>query len=190
MSFDPSDEELMLLYQHGNDAAGAMLFDRYQRPVFGYILRILRNRSDAEEVVQNVFLRMHECREQYRCDGRFRGWIFRIATTQSYNFLVTRTRDNGCRISMEDGDSAVEVRSNECNPCESLQVTIMADRLEQAIENLPVEYRTIFLLRQKQGLSYEEISNILKKSEDSLRVQFHRARKALYQAIKPWLEEE
>jgi len=197
MPRDPSDEELMLLYQHDNQAAGSMLFERYQGPVLGYLQRMLGTRWEAEEALQEAFLKVHERREQYTGRGSFAGWIYRIATHASLDRLRRKTRrPEGCVIPLtgdEPGEGAsggVAVADGRDNPRDAACAGELAGRIETAIGNLPPPLRTVFLLRQKAGLGYEEIESILGEPGSRLRVRFHRARKMLYQELKAELAVE
>jgi RNA polymerase sigma-70 factor (ECF subfamily) len=199
MARDPSDEELMLLYQHDNQAAGAMLFERYQGPVLGYLQRMLGTRWEAEEALQEAFLKVHERREQYTGRGSFAGWIYRIATHASLDRLRRKNRRPEGHVIPLNGDSpeegvsgGVAVADGHENPREAASGLELAEKIEAAIGNLPPPLRTVFLLRQKAGLGYEEIESILGEPGSRLRVRFHRARKALYEELRAELalEEE
>jgi len=192
MPTDPSDEELMLLYQHDNAAAGAMLFERYQGPLFGYLVRTLGNRSEAEEVLQDVFLKVHERRGQYLSRGKVKGWLYRIAANDCVDRLRRRSRrPEGHVISLngddEGGTAMSEHRTADrgSTPRDAASESELEDRLENAIGALPESQRMVFLLRQRGGLEYGEISSILSVPEGRLRVQFHRARRFLFEKLKP-----
>lgn len=180
---DPSDEELMLLYRHGNLAAATMLFDRYQAPLLGYLRRMLGDATEAEDVLQDVFLRVHEARETFAGRGCFAGWLYRIATNLCHN-RFERSPQARLRAVPLGGDE----RDPGDSPREALSGAELAGRAEAAIRNLPLPYRTVFLLRQRQGLSYEQLATVLDESEGALRVRFHRARHMLYDALAPYLD--
>jgi RNA polymerase sigma-70 factor (ECF subfamily) len=197
MGRDPSDEELMLLYQHDNQAAGSMLFERYQGPLLGYLQRMLGTRWEAEEALQEAFLKVHERREQYTGRGSFGGWIYRIATHGCLDRMRRKNRRpeghviplNGDGVE-EDSDHGVVVPDRHENPREAACGLELGEKIEAAIERLPPSLRTVFLLRQKAGLGYEEIESILGEPGGRLRVRFHRARKALYQELRADLAPE
>lgn len=193
MRRDPSDEELMLLYQHDNQAAGSMLFDRYQGPLLGYLQRMLGTRWEAEEALQDVFLKLHERREQYSGRGNFAGWIYRIATNRCLDHLRMKSRRPEGHVIPLNGDSGeegtpggiqVHVPDRKDNPRDSVYELEVRGKIEAAIGRLSPPLRTVFLLRQRAGLGYEEIESILGEPEGRLRVRFHRARQALYRELR------
>jgi RNA polymerase sigma-70 factor (ECF subfamily) len=199
MQRDPSDEELMLLYQHDSQAAGSMLFERYQGPLLGYLQRMLRTRWEAEEALQEAFLKVHEKRAQYSGRGSFAGWVYRIATHTCLDRMRRQKRRPEGRVIPLNGDSQEEhsaqgvvVPDGQDNPRETASEHELREKIETAIERLSSELRTVFLLRQKAGLGYGEIESILGEPEGRLRVRFHRARKALYEDLRAELaiEEE
>jgi RNA polymerase sigma-70 factor (ECF subfamily) len=188
---DLSDEELILLYQHDNRAAGAMLFERYEGPLLGYLRRMLGDGSEAEEVLQEVFLKVHENRCQYAGHGKFSSWIYQIATNACRDRATRRRGRPEGHVIWLDGDAsrnserlAAEAWNTQQNPREAAYEAELRERIERAILGLPQPYRTVFLLRQRAGLGYEEISSILGVPENRLRVQFHRARRMLFDEVK------
>lgn len=188
------------MYQHGNLACAAMLLDRYQQPLLGYLRRLSGSPEDAEDLLQDVFLKVHEARESFAGRGAFAGWLYRIATHECYNHLKRKRRlENGRMLNFDEQAPAESeppvhqvhnVHDVHETPREALSSVELAAHIEQAITALPLPYRTIFLLRQKQELSYEQIAAILNEPEGRLRVQFHRARQMLFSALAPYLPDK
>lgn len=194
MRLDLGDDDLMRQYQDGNLAAGGVLFERHQSPLLGYLRRLVGSLSDAEDLLQEVFLKAHQARGQYVAQGQFRSWLYKIATNSAYNHLENQQQLWNRRvISINDGDESdegaarIEPPDTKDTPREALEGQELAAAIERAIENLPLRSRTVFLLRQKQKLPYSAIAEIVNEPEQRLRVQYHRARKALFEEAQPWL---
>jgi RNA polymerase sigma-70 factor (ECF subfamily) len=163
---DDSDERLMLRYQEGDVQAFEQLLERHRKKLFGYLLRMLRNREQAEDAFQEVFLRIVKSRMRYQPSATFTQWMYTIA----HNLCVDRFRRSGIvktesmdKSEGEDSDRSLADRLASSNPSpeESAASAEQRSVLEGAIMSLSPDNREVFLLRERQGLSFKEIARSL-----------------------------
>ncbi|MEX0601864.1 MAG: sigma-70 family RNA polymerase sigma factor [Bacteroidota bacterium] len=169
-----SDQELVDAVRQGQEAAFNEVVRRYQERVYGVVRRFMGSHDDADDVVQEVFVRAYEGFGSFRGDSSLFTWLYRIAVNQSLNAL--RGRNIGKFFRLEEiGDE--EDRTTE-RPDETLERSENRSLIEQAVARLPERQKTVFLLRYYEKLSYEEISRILNTSVGGLKANyFHAVRK-------------
>ena len=156
---------------------------QYATKVFGLALNLTRNRQDAEEVLQDVFLTVVQKIESFRGEAKLSTWIYRIATNTALMKLRKRPKIQTIPLEEELGPAMTEegviaerVRDWTRLPPEELERKELAQRIEQAIGQLPPEYRSVFVLRDVEGLSAEEACEVLNLSVAALKSRLHRAR--------------
>ncbi|MFB3140104.1 MAG: RNA polymerase sigma factor [Candidatus Acidiferrales bacterium] len=183
-----TDEEWMLRLQAGDDHAFDHLLGKYRAPVVHFVYRLVREPALAEELAQEVFLRVFRARRSYRPRAKFTTWLFRIATNVALNAL----RDGRMRrwgetsIDAEDADPQVAQLSAPGPTAE--QRLLEAERARQiraAVESLPEKQRLAVLLHKYQDLDYAEIAPILGCSESALKSLLFRAYEALRVKLRP-----
>jgi RNA polymerase sigma-70 factor (ECF subfamily) len=183
-----TDEEWMLRLQAGDDHAFDHLLGKYRAPVVHFVYRLVREPALAEELAQEVFLRVFRARRSYRPRAKFTTWLFRIATNVALNAL----RDGRMRrwgetsIDAEDADPQVAQLSAPGPTAE--QRLLEAERARQiraAVESLPEKQRLAVLLHKYQDLDYAEIAPILGCSESALKSLLFRAYEALWVKLRP-----
>ncbi len=183
-----TDEEWMLRLQAGDDHAFDHLLGKYRAPVVHFVYRLVREPALAEELAQEVFLRVFRARRNYRPRAKFTTWLFRIATNVALNAL----RDGRMRrwgetsIDAEDADPQVAQLSAPGPTAE--QRLLEAERARQiraAVESLPEKQRLAVLLHKYQDLDYAEIAPILGCSESALKSLLFRAYEALRVKLRP-----
>ncbi len=169
-----SDSELMVALCRGDEEAFSEIMQRFSKPVYSLLLRMLGSEDDAEELLQVTFCRVYRYRANYDPDRPLVTWIFTIASNLAKKEWRRRSRWNS--VPLENTVvSTMEVDSpHSLEGSRDLQL-----RLESAIAGLPRHYREPFLLREKEGLSYEEISEILKIRIGTVKSRINRARAAL-----------
>jgi len=157
MTSGPSDEELMLAYGAGDAAAFDALYARHRGAVFRYLRRQAGNAAIAEEIFQDVWLRLIDARASYAPRAKFTTWLFTIA----HNRLMDHFRANArAALVSYDDDPIDDVAADTPRPDESLARKRDAARLLAAIEALPAAQREAFLLQQEGELSLEEIAAV------------------------------
>jgi RNA polymerase sigma-70 factor (ECF subfamily) len=170
------DARLMLAFRDGDRRAFDALFARYTPRVLTFLTRLVRDRARAEELTQDVFVRIYNAADRYEPKARFSTWIFGIAHNLGLNELARAHRR------YERGDTPLE-ELGASDPAPGADEQVEADelrvRLERALAKLPDRQRAALLLRSEQGLAYEEIAGALDASVSSVKSLIHRARETL-----------
>jgi RNA polymerase sigma-70 factor (ECF subfamily) len=155
---------------------------RFERPVYGLILRMVRDPSTAEELAQDVFLKAYRRLDSYDPERRFGSWLFKIAHNTTIDHLRRSAPD---LVSLEAGDeeggglAAVLADGSAENPEAAAERGDLARDLDRAISVLRPEYREVVVLRHQEGLAYEEISEAMGLPLGTIKTHLHRARKEL-----------
>jgi len=187
-----TDEELILLVQQGQNQAFDILVGRYKNRLYSYLYRLLGNESEAEEFAQEAFVRAYMHADKYRTIARFSTWLYTIATNLVRNRIrnIKRrpktismwTEDNGG----EDG-RWVDIKDESPNPEETMDQRKLQELIQQAIEKIPSRYRPSFVLREINGLSYEEIAATTGLKLGTVRSRINRGRMHFKKAVSPLL---
>lgn len=174
--------------QHNDEKAFAKLMQRYKRPVYHVILKMVRNVDDAEDLTIESFAKAFRSLHKFKKDFTFSTWLFRIATNNTIDYirkkrLNTLSIDN--TFTDSDGDSvSIDVEDENLNPQE---VTIKAQKEELMrvfVDKLPPKYQKLVRLRYFHELSYEEIAEELEAPLGTVKAQLHRARELMYEMVK------
>jgi RNA polymerase sigma-70 factor (ECF subfamily) len=176
---DAPDEDalLMLALRAGDSTAFDALFRRWAAPLLRYLERMLRDAGAAEELVQEVFLRVHGARERYQPQARFSTWLYRIATNLALNEL-RRPRRREAHASVDEPDGPALAADGPA-PEAALDARRLAARVEQELARLPERQRAALCLSAVEGLSYADVAAALEISESAVKALVHRARTAL-----------
>jgi len=179
------DEELVKLFiQDKNTEALTKLLNRYLDRIYRCALRITRNQSDAEEVVQEVFLTLVKKLDTFRGESKFSSWLYRITINASYMHIRAEKKHES-ELSLDNyapyderGTLMGKVASKDWSdkPEEVLLSKEAIDIIEKAIDELPEPYRIVFHLRDIEGLSNEEVAKVLELSVPAVKSRLHRAR--------------
>jgi len=184
-----TDLELMLRVREGDAHSFEELLRRYRVPLVSYFVRMLRDRALAEDLAQEVFLRVYKARERYQPEARFTTWLYRIATNLALNAL--RDRKPEALLSEEenpDGEPRMERFVDPQPSVEEQLVEIDRQRLiRQAVEALPPNQRAAVILHKYQEVDYRQIAGILKVSESAVKSLLFRAYEALRVRLEPLL---
>src|ERR1700732_2126884 len=188
-----SDVQLMLDVKAGDEQSFALLLQRYRSPLVNFLYRMVRNREQAEDLAQEVFVRVYRARADYVPSAKFTTWLFRIATNLALNSLRD-TRHQRMEISL---DAPVTADSEEGDE-RTLDVAAKLQEIEQhlveearkamirhAIDKLPEKQRAAVLLHKYQELDYGEIAKILSCSESALKSLLFRAYETLRVELAP-----
>jgi RNA polymerase sigma-70 factor (ECF subfamily) len=187
-----SDLELVEALKRGNSECFEELLKRYTEKVHNLAMRITRNEEDAEEVLQDVFVTVHNKIDKFEGKSAFSSWLYRV--TANTAFMKLRKRRQTPSVSLEDfgttiKESWVSKRSEDCDVDYISSRHEMRKALEEAIEKLPEEYRAIFLLRDVDGLSSQEVGEILDISVPAVKSRLHRSRVMLRKRLQKYYEE-
>jgi RNA polymerase sigma-70 factor (ECF subfamily) len=171
------DVRLMLAFRAGDGEAFDTLFRRWAAPLLRYLNRMVRDLAAAEELVQEVFLRVHRSRERYSPDARFSTWLYRIATNVALNEL-RRPRYRAVHHSA-DAETSAPIRALDPAPDELAHIRQLGEKVELEMERLPDRQRAALWLAAVEGLSYAEVAEALEVSEQAVKALVHRARSTL-----------
>jgi len=183
----------MLDVKAGDEQSFALLLHRYRTPLVNFLYRMVRNREQAEDLAQEVFIRVYRARADYVPSAKFTTWLFRIATNLALN-SVRDTRHQRMEVSLdapvkvdsEEGDERpLDVAEKNPNIEEHLVQEAQRDMIRHAIDKLPEKQRAAVLLHKYQDLDYGEISKILSCSESALKSLLFRAYETLRVELAP-----
>jgi RNA polymerase sigma-70 factor (ECF subfamily) len=177
-----SDKELMEKVKSEDRSAFTILVDRYKVRLFNLIYRLLQNKEEAEDILQETFLRVYKERESYDPTYAFSTWIYTITLNLCRNELKRRKKFRFFGIDLIKNSSKYATQGIIKDNC-------LSSALEQAIHSLPVKYRTAFLLREINQLSYEEISQSVGIPMGTVKSRVNRARFMLRDKLNPKMKE-
>ncbi|MBF0255348.1 MAG: RNA polymerase sigma factor RpoE [Gammaproteobacteria bacterium] len=191
MTDKPLDTELVARVQQGDKRAFDLLVIRYQQRVVSLVMRYVNDHAEALDVAQEAFIKAYKALPRFRGDSAFYTWLYRIAVNTAKNYLVSAGRrsnpgdiDAELAERVDEGGRLRELSTPEDYLCEKEMVEV----LHQAIQNLPEDLRTALTLREMEGLSYEEIAQVMDCPIGTVRSRIFRAREAVDAKIKPLLE--
>lgn len=178
-----SDEKLLLAYLEGDESGMGELIDRFRRPLFSVILRMVGDAHDAEDIFQETFFRVLRGRDQFDAERKFSSWLFAIAVNLCRDHLRKDRR------SLESGqDELPEVAGSEDPESDSWRREVRA-AVESALQSLPPEQREVFLLREYGGLSFKEIAELSGVNINTALGRMHMAVKKLRAELEHLREE-
>lgn len=179
--YAPVDEKATIdAFQEGDEFAFVTLYNRYKGQVYVYCRKMLLDEELAQDALQETFLRVYENRARLLKTSAFRSWLFTIARNQCYN-LMRRDRRT---VPLEDEAS---LRAARGTPASKLERSEQAALVNRFLMELKVEYREVLILREYQGLSYDEISAVTRSSVSSVKSRLFKARRKLASYLAPWM---
>ncbi|GEC95107.1 MAG: polymerase sigma factor RpoE [Pseudomonadota bacterium] len=192
MSDREVDQQLVERVQRGDKQAFGLLVAKYQRKLARLLSRLIRDPAEVEDIAQETFIKAYRALPSFRGDSAFYTWLYRIGINTAKNFLVSQGRraptstdfDSEEAETFEDGDQLRDI-----NTPERLMMTRqIGDTVNTAMEALPEELKTAIVLREIEGLSYEEIATIMDCPIGTVRSRIFRAREAISEKLKPLLD--
>jgi RNA polymerase sigma-70 factor (ECF subfamily) len=185
------DQELVLRVQKGDKKAFDLLVLKYQQKISNLISRYIRDPHEVMDVTQEAFIKAYRALPKFRGDSAFYTWLYRIAINTAKNYLVAQGRrppsDDVEAETAEQMD--VGVRLKETGTPENHVLTEeISQTVQKAIEDLPEDLRTAIILRELEGMSYEEIANAMSCPVGTVRSRIFRAREAIDKKLSPLLK--
>lgn len=185
------DEQLVTLTQSGDQQAFGLLVEKYQNRLYRVILRIIKNQSLVEDLVQESFIKAYRSISNFRGDSAFYTWLYKIGLNTARNYLSDKKRhpEIDGAVELDDLDylnSVSELHSNE-SPESELSNKQIAKSVNDSIEALPSDLKLAITLREIDGLSYEQISIIMDCPIGTIRSRIFRARNIISENLKPFL---
>lgn len=191
MTQDENDQQLVQRVQKGDKSAFDLLVRKYQHRVLKLVSRFVSEPAEAEDVAQEAFIKAYRALPAFRGDSAFYTWLYRIAINTAKNALVSnRRRPVDFDLDMQDPDQYE--RHARLKEADTPEGVLLTDEIrvvvEKALEQLPEDLRTAIVLRELEGLSYEEIAEAMDCPVGTVRSRIFRAREAIDKKLKPLLD--
>jgi RNA polymerase sigma-70 factor (ECF subfamily) len=186
------DKRLILRAQAGDTAAFRLLVERHQRRVFAIALGLVRDEQDAREIAQEAFLRVHKGLPEFHGGSSFFTWLYRIVTNLSIDLMRKPSRREAelhFALEADDGESPV-LPASDADPFDVVRRGQLSLRIHAALEQLPPYHRGVILMREVEGMSYEEMAEAMQVSKGTIMSRLFHARKKLQRALSDYHDEE
>jgi len=181
-----TDEFLMRAVRSGDCGQLSGLFERYHGALFDFLCRTTGDRTAAEDLVQDVFVRVLKYRHTYRDDSCFETWLFRIARNARADFFRRRTAARTVDLELAHAEQG----SDDPDPVRGLQMSADTARLKKALMRLPEDKRELLVLTRYRNMRYEQIAALLEIEVGAVKVRVHRALKQLREVFEQLSKEE
>ncbi len=185
------DKELVLKVQQGDKAAFDLLVIKYQHRIIQLVNRYVKDPSEAQDVAQEAFIKAYRALGNFRGDSAFYTWLYRIAINTAKNYLVSRSRRySDYQIDVQDAEqveNAPQLKAMD-TPENLLLNDEIISVIKLAIEKLPEEMKNAIMLREFEGMSYEEIAQTMECPVGTVRSRIFRAREAIDEKLSPLLD--
>ncbi len=175
-----ADATLVDRARTGDMSAFEELVRRYRNDVFALAYHFVRNREEAWDISQEVFIKAHRALERFRGEASFKTWLMRITANQSKDFLKKRRLST---VALDDALRSGDAPSPGPDPGEALEARELGRAILQALDTLPLKHRTAFILREFEGLSYEEMAQVMECSLGTVMSRLHHARKKMQKSL-------
>jgi RNA polymerase sigma-70 factor, ECF subfamily len=188
---EQSDLELVRRAQQDERGAFDLLVLKYQHKVIKLVARLLRDPAEAEDVAQEAFVKAYRALGSFRGDSAFYTWLYRIAVNTARNSIASRQRrplDYEVELSESEQNNVAARLKHDDTPEATVLSEEIRQTVNQAIGQLPEDLRTAIVLREIEGLSYEEIATAMDCPVGTVRSRIFRAREAIDRALKPLLD--
>ena len=187
-----SDAEVMLELRSGNLAAFDVLLNKYRKPIMHFMFRMVHNQAVAEELAQEVFLRVYRSRETYRAEARFSTWLYRIATNLGVNYARdTRHERSASTVYLDEADSETGTTPDVADSTPSAETKMLRrermNAIRQHVLALPERQQSAVLMHKYEGMDYKQIGEVLKLSESATKSLLFRAYQTLRERLKDFV---
>jgi RNA polymerase sigma-70 factor (ECF subfamily) len=185
------DKELVLKVQQGDKAAFDLLVIKYQHRIIQLVNRYVKDPSEAQDVAQESFIKAYRALPNFRGDSAFYTWLYRIAINTAKNYLVSRSRRfSNYQVDVQEAEQVEN--APQLKGTDTPELLLMNDEIisvvQDAIEKLPEEMKVAIMLREFEGLSYEEIAEAMECPVGTVRSRIFRAREAIDEKLRPLLD--
>ncbi|RJP59328.1 MAG: sigma-70 family RNA polymerase sigma factor [Candidatus Auribacter fodinae] len=185
-----SDNDLISAVREGKIEAFDQIVRRYESKVLGVLYGMMRNSDDARDVAQDVFVKAYKSVDKFRGDSKLYTWLYRITVNMAIDYMRKKQKkakvEYNDEVKISDDNPAVPV--DRINPSKTVQNKELRTKLQEAIEQLPEEQKSTFVLREMQDMSYQEIADVMNCSVGTVMSRLFYARKKVRDMIKPYLE--
>ncbi len=192
MSDREIDQQLVERVQRGDKQAFGLLVSKYQRKLVRLLSRMIRDPAEVEDVAQEAFIKAYRALPNFRGESAFYTWLYRIGVNTAKNYLGSQGRRAPTSTEVEAEDSeqyeSGELLRNNDTPERLMQTRQIGETVNAAMQALPEELRTAIVLREIEGLSYDEIASMMDCPIGTVRSRIFRAREAIAERLRPMLD--
>jgi RNA polymerase sigma-70 factor (ECF subfamily) len=186
------DSAIMLELRAGNMSGFDFLIQKYRKPIVNFMYRMVRNQAVAEELAQEVFLRVYRSRETYRAEARFSTWLYRIATNLGVNYARdTRHERAASTVYLDEVDSETGTTPDVADDEPTVEASMLRrerlNAIRQHVLALPERQRMAVLMHKYEGMDYKQIGDVLKLSESATKSLLFRAYQTLREKLKEFV---
>lgn len=180
-----TDEKLIEAYKTGDNTSLEFLIKKYLQPIYGYVFSLIKNKTEAEDITQEVFVKMWKNIKKFNTTQSFKSWIFTIAKNTTLDFIKKKKNIPFSAFIGGDGVNLIENIADEApTPLEKLESYDRAHQLYAAVEGLPIEQRETLQLRYADGLKFKEIASHMHQSIDTVKTRHRRGLERLKRYFK------
>ncbi|MFC1807123.1 RNA polymerase sigma factor [Candidatus Omnitrophota bacterium] len=184
---DTLDRDLIIRASEGDVDSFEQIYKAYSGFVYNLALRVGRNKDDANEVTQDVFMSIYRNLKNFKFNSSFKTWVYRVATNYSINYAKKRSKVNDRTIEYSD---SLDSHTTESEISANIEKEHRSFVIKKMLDMLNPEYRICMVLRHIEGLSYEEIADLLRVNINTVRTRLKRARERLLAARKEVVNNE
>jgi RNA polymerase sigma-70 factor, ECF subfamily len=187
------DAGVVTAFLNGEQRAFEELVDRYQARLLNFVYRTVGDRERAEDLVQEVFIRVHRHLHRFDRSKKFSTWVYTIASNLAKNELRNRSRNplvlfQTVKKNWDDDDRPLQFEDTTSRPDDMFRKRRLRELVETSVAKLPEHHRSVFILRELEGKSYEEIAEITGCNLGTVKSRLNRARTSFAEIVEPWLE--
>ena len=179
---------MLAAVKNGDPTAYQGLVEKYQNRVYHLVYGMVRNREDAADITQDAFVKAYQKIDSFRLESSFYTWLYRIAMNLAIDFLRKRKRRGTSEfdesVAARDGDGSIAESHNRSSPRKALERKQLYKQIMDALETLPADQKQVILLREVEGLSYKEISDIMGIPEGTVMSRLFYARKKMQKLLR------
>lgn len=186
IDINSDDTEIIEAFRNGSQNAFSLLIRKYQKKVYWIVRKMVIDHDDADDITQEVFIKLHGSLSDFRGDSKFFTYLYKIAMNYSLNHLNRKKKENARRADLENIDVASDDKSSDILIDDSERTRL----LEAAIGELPQQQRAVFNMRYYDELSYEEIAGILRKSVGGMKANYFHAVKNIQKFLSSCSKKE
>jgi len=188
------DQELVERVQRGDKVAFELLVGKYQRKIVRLISRLVRDPAEVEDVAQEAFIKAYRAIPQFRGESAFYTWLYRIAVNTAKNYLASQGRRTPTSTETDSEDAETFDDASLLRDINTPESVLMSKQIAETVNavmaSLPEELRNAIALREIDGLSYEEIAELMQCPIGTVRSRIFRAREAIASKLRPMLERQ
>jgi RNA polymerase sigma-70 factor (ECF subfamily) len=187
------DSAVVAAFLGGEERAFQEMVERYQTRLLNFVYRTIGDREKAEDLVQEVFIRVYRHLHRFDTSKKFSTWIYTIASNLAKNELRNRSRNplvlfQTIKKNWQDEDRPLQFEDLTSRPDDLYRKRHLRELVEESVAQLPEHHRQVFVLRELEGKSYEEIAEITATNLGTVKSRLNRARSSFAEIIEPWLK--